>query len=104
VRALVHSAAWAKQLSALTQVQIVEGDMALPATLSTALRDVDRAMLISSADPTMLEVQCNFIDAAATASVKHIVTLSGIMLSPDRATSTPTAPDTSGGGAERSAP
>ena len=38
--------------------------MAHPATLGEALRDVDRAMLISSSDPTMLEVQSNFIDAA----------------------------------------
>ena len=79
VRALVRSAARAEQLSALPQVQIVEGDMALPATLSEALRDVDRAMLISSADPTMLEVQSNFIDAAAAAGVKHVVKLSGII-------------------------
>jgi hypothetical protein len=51
--------------------------MARPATLSEALRDVDRAMLISSSDPTMLEVQSNFIDAAAKAGVKHVVKLCG---------------------------
>jgi len=79
VRALVRSATRAEGLSALPQVQIVEADMARPATLSQALRDVDRAMLISSADPTMLEVQSNFIDAAARAGVKHVVKLSGIM-------------------------
>ncbi len=36
-------------------------------------------MLISSSDPTMLEVQSNFIEAAHKAGVKHIVKLSGIM-------------------------
>jgi len=79
VRALVRSAARADRLSALPAVEIVEGDMAHPATLSEALRDVDRAMLISSADPTMLEVQSNFIDAAAAAGIEHVVKLSGIM-------------------------
>ena len=79
VRALARNASRAEGLSALPQVEIVKGDMARPATLDPALRDVDRAMLISSADPTMLEVQSNFIDAAATAGVKHVVKLSGII-------------------------
>jgi uncharacterized protein YbjT (DUF2867 family) len=79
VRALARSAARAEGLSALPQVEIVEGDMAHPATLSEALQDVDRAMLISSSDPTMLEVQSNFIDAAAKAGVEHVVKLSGII-------------------------
>lgn len=79
VRALARSASRAEGLSALPQVEVVEGDMARPATLSEALRDVDRAMLISSADPTMLEVQSTFIDAAAKAGVEHLVKLSGII-------------------------
>ena len=36
-------------------------------------------MLISSSDPTMLEVQSTFIDAAKEAGVAHVVKLSGIM-------------------------
>jgi uncharacterized protein YbjT (DUF2867 family) len=79
VRALVRSATRAEALSALPHVEIVEGDMARPETLSGALRGVDRAMLISSSDPAMLEVQSTFIDAAARAGVKHVVKLSGIM-------------------------
>jgi uncharacterized protein YbjT (DUF2867 family) len=79
VRALVRSASRAEALSALPHVEIVEGDMARPETLSGALRGVDRAMLISSSDPEMLEVQSSFIDAAARAGVKHVVKLSGIM-------------------------
>jgi uncharacterized protein YbjT (DUF2867 family) len=79
VRALARNASRAEGLSALPQVEVVEGDMAHPATLSQALRDVDRAMLISSADPAMLEVQSNFIDAAAKAGVGHVVKLSGII-------------------------
>jgi uncharacterized protein YbjT (DUF2867 family) len=53
--------------------------MARPETLAAALSDVDRAMLISSSDPMMLDVQTNFIDAAAKAGVRHVVKLSGIM-------------------------
>jgi len=79
VRALVRNPAKAGAIAALPQVEIVQGDMARPETLTAALRDVDRAMLISSSDPMMLDVQSNFIDAAGKAGVKHIVKLSGIM-------------------------
>ena len=79
VRALTRSRTKAEALAALPNVEIVEGDMARPETLSEALRGVDRAMLISSSDPHMLEVQSSFIDAAAKAGVKHVVKLSGIM-------------------------
>src|SRR5260370_2402435 len=61
VRALVRSAARAEGFSTLPQVEIVEGDMARPETLTWALRGVDRAMLISSSDPAMLEVQSTSI-------------------------------------------
>ena len=79
VRALVRNPAKAAKLSALPNVEIVEGDMARPETLSTTFKDVDRAMLISSSAPDMLEVQSNFIEAARKAGVRHIVKLSGIM-------------------------
>jgi uncharacterized protein YbjT (DUF2867 family) len=79
VRALARSASRAEGLSALPGVEVAEGDMARPATLTPALRGVDRTMLISSADPVMLEVQSNFVDAAATAGVGHVVKLSGII-------------------------
>jgi hypothetical protein len=78
-RALVRNPAKAEAIALLPHVEIVQGDMARPETLAPALRDVDRAMLISSSDPMMLEVQSNFIDAARKAGVKHVVKLSGIM-------------------------
>jgi uncharacterized protein YbjT (DUF2867 family) len=53
--------------------------MSRPETLEPALRGIDRAMLISSSDPMMLEVQSNFVDAAKKAGVRHVVKLSGIM-------------------------
>ena len=46
-------------------------------TLAAALRDVDRAMLISSSAPDMVEVQASFIDAARRAGVKHIARCHG---------------------------
>ena len=79
VRALVRNPAKAEVIAALPNVEIVQGDMARPETLAAGLRGVDRAMLISSSDPMMLDVQTNFIDAARKADVKHIVKLSGIM-------------------------
>ena len=79
VRALVHSTARARGLASLPLVEIVEGDMARPETLTGPLRGVERAMLISSSDPAMLEVQSNFIEEARKARVKHVVKLSGIM-------------------------
>jgi uncharacterized protein YbjT (DUF2867 family) len=85
VRALVRNPTRATALSSLPHVEIVEGDMQRPETLSEALRGVDRAMLISSSDPAMLEVQSNFIDAARKAGVKHVVKLSGIMPDTDSA-------------------
>ena len=79
VRALVRNTARAEPLSRLPGVEIVAGDMARPETLDAPLQGVDRAMLISTSDATMLDVQSNFIDAARKAGVQHIVKLSGIM-------------------------
>jgi uncharacterized protein YbjT (DUF2867 family) len=82
VRALVRNLARAQGLISLPNVEVVEGDLARPETLVTPLRGVERAMLISSADSAMLEVQTNFIEAARKAGVRHVVKLSGII--PDR--------------------
>ena len=72
LRALVRSVAKAAELSALPNVEIVVGDMAHAQTLSGALRGVDRAMLISSSEPAMLEIQSNFIAAAASAKTPTV--------------------------------
>jgi uncharacterized protein YbjT (DUF2867 family) len=79
VRALVRNASRAAALSSLANVEIVEGDMERPETLAEPLRGVDRAMLISSSNAAMLDVQSNFIDAARKAGVTHMVKLSGII-------------------------
>jgi uncharacterized protein YbjT (DUF2867 family) len=60
-------------------VEVRAGDMGRPETLGPALDGVERAMLISSSDMYMADVQTAFIDAAAKADVGHIAKLSGIM-------------------------
>ena len=79
VRALVRDAGRSEALSSLPQVEVVVGDMARPETLAEALRGVDRAMLISSANAGMLDIQSSFIRAARDAGVEHVVKLSGII-------------------------
>jgi len=79
VRAMVRNPGRAAALAALPGVEIVAGDMARPETLAAALHGIDRAMLVSSSEPAMLEVQSNFIDAARQAGVGHVVKLSGIL-------------------------
>jgi len=84
VRALVRNAATtnaskAAELTLLANMEIAEGDLAQPATLVPALRGVDRAMLISSSDAAMRDVQFNLIDAAASVGLSHVVKLSGII-------------------------
>lgn len=69
----------AAELSRLPNVEVAEGDMARPDTLTAALSGVDWAMLISSSDAAMRDVQCGFIDAAAAAGLGHLVKLSEII-------------------------
>jgi uncharacterized protein YbjT (DUF2867 family) len=78
-RALVRNLAKAQPLALLPNVEVVVGDMAHPDSLTEALRDVDRAILISSSDPMMVETQSSFINAAQKAGVQHVVKLSGII-------------------------
>src|SRR5262245_26055590 len=78
VRALVRSAAKAATLGAPASVEVVEGDMRRPETLVAALNDVDRVLMISTADGQLAETQRSFIDAAKRAGVRHIVKFSGL--------------------------
>ncbi len=76
VRALVRDLSRASALN-LDGVEVVEGDMSKPETLGRVLDSVEKALLISSADPHMLETQCTFVDACKSAGVRHVVKYSG---------------------------
>ena len=78
VRALVRNRANARTLEAFPTVEVVEGDMLRPETLTEALSGVNRVLLISSPDQQMVETQSTFIDAANNSDVRHIVKFSGL--------------------------
>ena len=78
VRALVRDPAKAAALRFAPQVDVAEGDMGRPETLGRALEGVDRALMISTADPKLVDTQCAFIDAAKKAGVQHVVKFSAI--------------------------
>jgi uncharacterized protein YbjT (DUF2867 family) len=78
VRALVRTRAKARTYEAFPTVEIVEGDMSRPETLTEALSGVDRVLLISTPDQQMVERQSTFIDASKNAGVQHIVKFSGL--------------------------
>lgn len=88
VRALFRNPGKARRFDGLQGVELVEGDMLRPESLTAALRGVDRALLISSPEERMVETQVAFIDAAKDAGVSHIVKLSGkesgVGFDPDR--------------------
>jgi len=77
--ALVRDASRAPDLAARPGVQVITGDLGRPETLGPALEDVGQAVLISSSDAGMAEVQNSFIDTAAKAGVGHVIKLSGII-------------------------
>jgi uncharacterized protein YbjT (DUF2867 family) len=78
VRALVRDRAKAEVLGFGPNVELVDGDMSKPETLSGAFDGVRRTLMISGADLKMAETQCTFIDAAKKAGVRHIVKFSGL--------------------------
>src|SRR5262249_56822166 len=77
VRALVRDRSRAVALAELPCVELVEGDMARAETLDRVLEGIDRALMISSSNPQMLETQCRFVDACNAAGVAHVVKFSG---------------------------
>lgn len=77
VRVLVRDRGKGQWLDDLPTVEVVYGDMLRPDTLTAALADIDRVLMISSPRQQMVETQCRFIDAAKAAGVGHIVKFSG---------------------------
>lgn len=86
VRALVRHPAKAEALPG-EGVEIVQGDLAQPATLDAALEGIDRIMLISAYAPNQVELQGNLIEAAQRAGAPHLVKFSALGADPDSSTS-----------------
>lgn len=76
-RALVRSSEKSGAFANLPGVEVVYGDFAAPDSLAPALEGIDRALLISSIDPKLPELQGNFIQAAKRAGVPYVVKFSG---------------------------
>jgi uncharacterized protein YbjT (DUF2867 family) len=76
-RALVRTSEKAGAIDGLPGVEVVHGDFAQPETLAPALDGIDKALLISSADPRLPELQGNFVHAAKRAGVPYVVKFSG---------------------------
>lgn len=81
-RALVRDRRNAGPLSGLN-VELVEGDLGKPETLTKLLEGIDHALLLSSPDERQVEFQGNFIEAAKRAGVSHVVKFSAIGAAPD---------------------
>jgi uncharacterized protein YbjT (DUF2867 family) len=76
-RALVRTNEKAGALAGLPGVELAYGDFAHPDSLAAPLEGIDKALLISSADPKLPELQGNFIRAAKRAGVPYVVKFSG---------------------------
>jgi putative NAD(P)-binding protein len=70
VRALVRDRTKAKSLGQLPTVEVVEGDMLRPETLNAALDGVDRALMISTSGPEMVDTNARSL-TLATPLVSH---------------------------------
>lgn len=82
VRALVRDKSKVTGEQAST-VQVVQGDMADPASLEPALEGVEKVLLISSANQDLVATQTAFIDTAKQSGVRHVVKFSGRGCWPD---------------------
>jgi uncharacterized protein YbjT (DUF2867 family) len=74
-RSLVRNLAKAAE-SASPNVELVEGDLSRPETLSKALDGVRKALLLTAASPDSTQLERNFIGAAKRAGVAYIVKFS----------------------------
>ncbi len=81
-RALVRDAGRAKELQALG-AELVVGDIGDRQVLDEAFRGVERTLLIMPNGEQQQALECQFVDAAEAAGVKHIVYLSSIESVPE---------------------
>jgi len=82
VRGLTRDVQCASQLG-LDELELVQGDMADRASLTVALRGVDSALLVVGNSEQQFELERNFIEAAASSGVQHVVKISSMEAAPD---------------------
>lgn len=75
IRGLVRDLKKAAKLEA-QGIELAQGDFSQPESLDAALQNIETAFLVMPNDPRQVELEGNFIDAAAKAGVRHIVKLS----------------------------
>ena len=76
VRAMVRDRNRASAISALPNIELVEGDFERPETVLSALAGVERAFLLTNSTERAEAQQLAFVEAAQQGQVKHIVKLS----------------------------
>jgi uncharacterized protein YbjT (DUF2867 family) len=77
VRAFVRNPKKALMLKELG-VEVVIGDFNEPETLNAALKDVEKALLLSTPDLQQVKLQSNFIKAAKHSGIRHVVKFSAL--------------------------
>ncbi len=77
VRALVRDFEKSKALAS-ELVELVQGDLAQPATLTSAMAGIEKAYIVTGIAPDVPTWFSNFYQAAKAAGVKHIVKFSGL--------------------------
>src|SRR5262245_43374046 len=77
VRAMVQSEAKASGFVEAGAESVV-ADFDKPATLTSALAGVERALLLSAVDERLVEREARFVEAARKAGVRHVVKFSAI--------------------------
>jgi uncharacterized protein YbjT (DUF2867 family) len=77
VRALVRDRQTAGEFELNPYVDLVEGRIGEPSTLTSTFKGVENVLLISSPRGAMVRDQCLFIDTAKSAGVQRIVKVSG---------------------------
>ncbi len=77
VRAFVRNPKKALMLKELG-VEVVIGDFNEPETLNAALKDVEKALLLSTPDLLQVKLQGNFIKAAKDSGIRHVVKFSAL--------------------------
>ena len=75
IRGLVRDPKKAAKLQA-QGIELAQGDFSQPQTLDPALQGCETAFLVTPNEPRQVELECNFIDAAKRAGVRHVVKVS----------------------------